>query len=436
MVVSVRVGCRSQWGRAHRSYLEFGGDSGVNLDINLRTVKLTRFSGIWIAVVGWLCLPAVLVTQAQQHSTRNELPDTTADRIAGQGWWPTKSPASTKGYVGSKVCAECHSAIASSQSESEMAKAAFRLSGGEAGQPASGDFVSGSYTYRFIPSNTLPGYSLEVTSNGHSISSPIVWTMGVGVHGQTYLLDKNGGLYEGQASSFSFIHGIGLTPGHKLAEEGSLENALGLPLKAGEALRCFACHTTASSAHSTLNTADAVPGVQCEACHGPGLDHVNAMMAGQTDEAHQAIFNPASLTPTSSIDFCGACHRTMMDVVMNEPEPGAYTIRFQPYRLEESRCWKATRDARLACTECHDPHAPMVRDAHFYDQKCLSCHSPGKEAGRNASSGTWAATPKVCPKANANCTSCHMPRSNVPDMHSTFVDHFIRIVRPGERVPN
>jgi nitrate reductase cytochrome c-type subunit len=160
------------------------------------------------------------------------------------------------------------------------------------------------------------------------------------------------------------------------------------------------------------------------------------MKAGQAAPARQTILNPAFLSPTSSIDFCGACHRTTMDVVLKEPEPGAYTIRFQPYRLEESRCWKATKDARLACTECHDPHAPLVRDDHFYDPKCLTCHSPGKGAPHGASGGARAATPKICPKATANCVSCHMPRSDVPEMHSTFVDHFIRIVRPGEPVPN
>ncbi len=364
------------------------------------------------------------------------MPDTTADRVTGQGWWPTKSPASTKGYVGSDACAECHSTIDSTQSESEMAKAAFRLSGGAAGQPAPGDFESGSYTYRFIPNNTLLGYSLEVTSNGQSISYPIAWTMGVGVHGQTYLLDKNGELYESQASSFSFIHRVGLSPGHKPVEEGSLENALGLSLKAGDAVRCFACHTTASSANSTLRAADAVPGIHCEACHGPGLDHVKAAVAGQKAQARQAIFNPASLTPTSSIDFCGACHRTTMDVILKEPEPGAYTIRFQPYRLEESRCWQTTKDERLACTECHDPHAPMVRDAHFYDQKCLSCHSLRKDAKHYVSRGALAANPKICPRATANCASCHMPKSYVSEMNSTFTDHLIRIVRPGKPVPN
>jgi len=275
-----------------------------------------------------------------------------------------------------------------------------------------------------------------VTSNGRSISSPIVWTMGAGDHGQTYVLEEKGGLYESQASSFSFIHRVGLTPGHKTAEEGSLENALGTPLKGSEAVRCFACHTTASSASSKLNTADAVPGVHCEACHGPGRDHVDANMAGQIVQARKAIFNPASLTPTSSIDFCGACHRTMMDVVMREPEPGALTVRFQPYRLEESRCWETTKDARLACTQCHDPHAPLVRDAHFYDQKCLSCHSSTRDAKHDASAIGWTATPKICPKATTNCITCHMPKTDVPEMHSTFVDHYIRIVRPGRPVPN
>ena len=399
-------------------------------------MRLTPFSGIRVSVVSWLCFTALLVTPAQQHSNPNELPDTTADRITGPGWWPTKSLSSTKGYVGSDVCAGCHSAVGSTQSESEMAKAAFRLSGDAAGEPAPGEFVSGSYTYRFIPSSTPAGHSAEVTSNGHSISAPIVWTMGAGDHGQTYLLDENGGLYESQASSFTYIHRPGLTPGHKPAEEGSLENALGTQLKSSEALKCFGCHTTASSANSKLNAADAVPGVHCEACHGPGQDHVKAIMAGQITQARQAIFNPAALTPTSSIDFCGACHRTSMDVVMNEPEPGAFTIRFQPYRLEESRCWKTTKDARLACTECHDPHTPLVKDEHSYDQKCLSCHSPGKDAKHDASVGAWTAIPKVCPKATANCASCHMPKADVSEMHSKFTDHFIRIVRPGERVPN
>jgi hypothetical protein len=258
--------------------------------------------------------------------------------------------------------------------------------------------------------------------------------MGAGDHGQTYLLEKNGEMIESQASSF--VHTSGLTPGHKPMEADSIENALGMPLKPYEALRCFACHTTASSAKSQLNAAGAVPGVHCEACHGPGQNHVNANMAGRIVEARQAIFNPAKLTPTGSIDFCGACHRTTMDVVMNEPEPGAFTVRFQPYRLQESRCWKSTKDARLTCTQCHDPHAPLNKDVQSYDQKCLTCHGSGKDMKHDAALGKWTAIPKVCPKATSNCVSCHMPKTDVSEMHSKFVDHYIRIVRPGQPVPN
>lgn len=401
----------------------------------MRKLRFKMSSGLRISVVILLCFLALFVTAAQQNSRSNELPDTTADRVTGSGWWPTKSPASSQGYVGREVCVNCHSQIGATQSESEMAKAAYRLSGGAAGEPASGDFVSGSYTYRFIPNSKLPGHSLEVTSSGRSISAPIIWTMGAGDHGQTYLLDTSDGLYEGQASSFSYIHRVGLTPGHKTAAPGSLENALGTPLRGTDAMRCFACHTTASSANAKLNLADAVPGVQCEACHGPGKDHVEANRSGQIAKARQAIFNPATLSTTSSIDFCGSCHRTMMDVVMREPEPGAMTVRFQPYRLQESRCWETTKDARLACTECHDPHLPLVRDTLSYDQKCLTCHSSKSDA-RHLSGSAWTATPKICPKATTNCVTCHMPKIEVPEMHSTFVDHYIRIVRPGRPVPN
>ena len=397
-------------------------------------MKLTKRSGIRISLLSWLSCAALFVTSAQQHSPSNELPDTTADRITGQGWWPTKSLPSTSGYVGGEVCARCHSKIASTQTQSEMARAAFRSAGGAAGEPAGGDFKDGSYSYRFIPDNASHGYSLEVRSNGRSVSYPVTWTMGAGDHGQTYLVDKNGAMFEGQASSFK--NSLGLTPGHKPLEEGPLENGLGIPLKAHDALRCFGCHTTASSAKSVLNAAEAVPGVHCEACHGPGQNHVNSIMAGQIAQARQAIFNPASLTPTGSIDFCGACHRTTMDVVMNEPEPGAFTVRFQPYRLQESRCWKTTKNARLACTECHDPHTPLVRDTQFYDQKCLSCHSPRKDLKHEASIRGWTATPRVCPKSKTDCVTCHMPKTDVTEMHSKFFDHYIRIVRPGQAVPN
>ena len=60
-----------------------------------------------------------------------------------------------------------------------------------------------------------------------------------------------------------------------------------------EARRCFGCHTTASTTAAGFAASRAIPGVTCEACHGPGRAHVSAMERG-ADRARAAgtILNP------------------------------------------------------------------------------------------------------------------------------------------------
>jgi hypothetical protein len=317
-----------------------------------------------------------------------------------------------------------------------MAKAAFRVSDSpQDAAPAPGKFDSGSYSYRFV--GAAPGgWSLEVESRGQAISSQVLWAFGAGVHGRSYILGGPGELYEAQVSSFSSTHALDMTPGHTKALDGSLQNALGNRLSTREAARCFACHTTASSTGGRLDLEKARPGVHCEACHGPGAEHIRAAESHLTDRAIKAIFNPGHLTPSGSVDFCGSCHRTQMDVVLNPSSNGLSSIRFQPYRLQKSRCWERTEDARLTCVACHNPHEPLVRDSSFYDQKCLSCHSSRRDKTRGLAPNLNAANAPACPKATTNCTSCHMPKYDLPEMHSQFTDHFIRIVRPGQLYPN
>jgi hypothetical protein len=99
-------------------------------------------------------------------------------------------------------------------------------------------------------------------------------------------------------------------------------------------------------------------------------------------------------------------------------------VRFQPYRLEKSRCWRETQDARLTCVACHDPHEPLNRNDVSYDKQCLSCHSIGN-SGKHAAA--------ICPTgATEKCVSCHMPKVKVASMHGEFTDHFIRVVKAGE----
>ena len=70
------------------------------------------------------------------------------------------------------------------------------------------------------------------------------------------------------------------------------------------------------------------------------------MKSGKIEEGRRAILNPQKLSAVASVDFCGACHRTWADVLQTQVT-GVANVRFQPYRLESSKCW-GRGDARLA----------------------------------------------------------------------------------------
>jgi Cytochrome c3 len=198
-----------------------------------------------------------------------------------------------------------------------------------------------------------------------------------------------------------------------------------------EILQCFACHATASTIGERFDEKHLIPGVTCEACHGPGAGHVKLMDArskNQPDPAKEAIFNPAGLLPADAVDFCGACHGTFWDTKLSGTK-GVSTTRSAPYRLVTSKCWR-TGDARLTCTACHDPHKQLDMKASTYDAICRSCHVNSTAEKPNASHPGAA-----CPKAKSNCTDCHMPKVYIPEMHANFTDHRIRIVTLGEPFP-
>src|SRR5260370_33846352 len=81
-------------------------------------------------------------------------------------------------------------------------------------------------TYLYQISSDHLGSKLAVSSGKQSITANIAWIFGAGVHGQTYILENNGTLYESQVSSFSGLHGMDLTPGHLQVDPNSLKNAL------------------------------------------------------------------------------------------------------------------------------------------------------------------------------------------------------------------
>lgn len=360
----------------------------------------------------------------------------TEDRVEASDWWPTKGTAQFADFVGTEVCAKCHSQIAETQAATPMAHAS--------SLPAHSDILQkhellsrqlGPYEYELSSIGARSVYS--VRDAGGSLSEPLVWAFGLGRKGQTYIYVKDGAYFESHLSFYKNLQALDITTGHRPDMPADLNSALGRRLETEEAQHCFGCHTSTSSVANHFAPATAAPGVTCESCHGPGAKHVAAMKAGRIEEGRAATLNPRHFSPAASIDFCGACHRTWADVV-EQSTSGVINVRFQPYRLESSRCWqksvsvtKRAGDARLTCIVCHDPHRQVDRETAAFDGKCLACHSrDGSDKGESNRRVT------TCSVAQENCASCHMPQVEIPTMHATFTDHRIRVVVAGEPYPN
>jgi hypothetical protein len=362
-----------------------------------------------------------------QSRPRSEISLTTDDRVQSPGWWPTKGAAARQDFVGTAECAKCHSTEAARQLTTPMARASTPAPNSEILREH--DRLARDlppYRYEIIRTDYASSYSVSDGTN--SISEPLAWAFGIAHKGQTYIYQHNGLLYESRLSFYKTLQGLDLTTGHSSATPDDLEAALGRRLADDEAHRCFGCHTTGSTLSGRFDLAHATPGVTCEQCHGPGANHVNAMKTGKVDEGRRAILNPLHLNPIASVDFCGACHRTWADV-LQAGTTGIANVRFQPYRLENSKCWRQG-DPRLTCIACHNPHQQLVQDAGAYDEKCLSCHNTKKGERLQNHPGN------ACPVSARDCVTCHMPKVEIPGMYTPFTDHRIRIARANTSYPN
>lgn len=371
-----------------------------------------------------LCAAAICVFIASAplaHPAGLEgVPMATDDRVQLAGWWPTKGTASRNEFVGRDACARCHAEKVRTQARTPMANASTRAADSEALRSHEQlAFSLSPYTYQIVRKENGRVYS--VTDGHKTISAPLAWAFGLGEAGQTYIFERAGTFYESRVSYYRAVDGLDFTPGAPRTPSSTLEDALGRRmLYAAETRRCFGCHSTASTTSGHFDPTHMIPGVSCEACHGPGAKHVALMKTGQNGPGLAAILNPARLNPVDVPDFCGACHRTFMDVGLTQ-SLGIHNLRFQPYRLERSRCWK--NDPLITCLTCHDPHRPRVRDLAAYDDKCLGCHGP---------SATSSSAHKPSKSCSAVCVSCHMPKYEMPGMHFKFTDHFIRVVHQGD----
>ena len=338
-------------------------------------------------------------------------------------------------YVGAAACARCHEAEAGAV-HAPMGKALEPVAESALLRKyASLTFRAGPFNYRITRQGDASVYS--VTDGARTVSAPILYSFGQGKAGQTYIFRHAGSFYESRLSFYRDVEGLDWTIGYPRAAPDKLEEALGRRMSEDEARSCFSCHATAATDGGRLTLERMEPGVSCEACHGPGADHVAAMLG--KDFKNKRIFNPGRMSPDElSQEFCGSCHRSAEQVMANKGLHGVQSVRFQPYRIFVSRGHDPT-DRRMSCVACHNPHeAPRTDDA-FYDQKCAACHrSPAslkspRLAKAEAAEGRDA---RPCPVGRSACAGCHMPKVELPGAHFKFTDHRIRIARTGDPFPN
>jgi predicted CXXCH cytochrome family protein len=242
---------------------------------------------------------------------------------------------------------------------------------------------------------------------------------------------------------------------------------------------CVFCHNVAPNpgldvATGRFATTTAELGVACEACHGPGADHVAAnadplrrwwLRARHAPDP--TIVNPARLSPVRAADICGRCHgqRIAADIApfMAKGDPfvpgddlarsttplwretplrgehGVFAPRFwadgtarltayEYQGLLQSRCAK---EGALTCTTCHGMHEGDPRgqlraglrgvDA---DRMCTGCHAPLADAA-----AAKLHTHHEPAGEGARCVGCHMPRIvyGVLDVHRS---HRIEVPDP------
>jgi hypothetical protein len=281
---------------------------------------------------------------------------------------------------------------------------------------------SGSYTFEIKRKGAESFYS--VSDGKETISAPLVYAFGQGKMGQTYVLQREGKFYESRVSYYSEIKGLDFTIGQSRAVPTSLLDAFGRLLSDTDVKNCFSCHSNGAVSGQQLALDKLVHGIRCETCHGPGKEHLEAVKNGEP--GYKSIFNPGRLGGEElSQRFCASCHRGAEEFsALKAMELN--NVRFQPYRIYLSKCF--SDDRNISCVACHNPHEALKEDSAYYDRQCLECHAlKGKPVPQGAL--------KACPVADKDCTSCHMPKTEIKDAHFKFTDHYIRVVKPGEKFP-
>src|SRR5215472_13001302 len=250
-------------------------------------IMTSHRGSLFIVILAPLICAVAWIGSWPQANGVTGVPLATQDRLRNPGWWPRKGTAARSEYRGSAACRECHAMRAATQLGTPMARAATPAADTALLREHSQlGFRSGPYQFRISAGQDGPIYSVSDGTN--SLRQTLAWAFGTGEVGQTYVFQREGNFYESRVSFYPGVQGLDLTLGHHAPTGNDLAGALGRVMPGPETRRCFGCHTTASTTSSRFDVTGLIPGVTCEACHGPGARHIDAMRGGQVKLGLQA----------------------------------------------------------------------------------------------------------------------------------------------------
>ncbi len=229
---------------------------------------------------------------------------------------------------------------------------------------------------------------------------------------------------------------------------------------------CAECHSTnlRKNFDATANaykTTWSELNVACEACHGPGSNHVGWArrqggwqalaatkgLAVALDERKSVTWTPVAATgnaqrsvpraATREVDTCARCHgraaRISDDYVHGKPPLDTHRLALLDDNLywndgqmrDEVYNWGSFGQSRMfaagvTCSDCHDPHSLKLKAP--ANAVCAQCHLPAKydaEQHTHHAAGT----------PGAACAACHMPTTTFMGVDPRH-DHSLRIPRP------
>ena len=214
---------------------------------------------------------------------------------------------------------------------------------------------------------------------------------------------------------------------------------------------CAECHSTNlrknyDAGNKTFNTTWSEIDVSCEACHGPGSQHVAWAeidpMGRPESEDYSLVVNTRGMDNREQVELCAPCHSRRSEVgdydhsqanllenlVPSLLAEGVYHADGQI--LEEDYVWGSFVQSKMyqngvRCSDCHDVHSLALHKEG--NELCLQCHQ----------ADTYDAYEhhfhqKVFegqPSDGALCIKCHMPEQ--PFMVIDYrADHSLRVPRP------